>query len=176
MSRNNQRNSLKKCKQVARKARRIAHDAMKKVKKTQFKRIIEGRTNVLCSSSSSSSNSKFKYNRVKWINNELVIKTGVAMCATALVNIITGGAIVEVARAGVSVALSTGIFNCIYDKNKEKRRRKNRIDLELDKAKRGHSYSRSYSSLGRGEKTTLCNNEAVDMTYGSHLGTIKKKS
>lgn len=132
MSRNKivKEKAVKRCKEVTKKARHVAHNALRKIRNTEFTKMIHQNTSK----------------RLKWVkNNNLAIQTGVAVCASAIVGIFTGGIVIEAFRAGASVLVSNAVSNAVFRNAKKERtrRRKERMrsmDEIMESAKRNNGH------------------------------------
>ena len=121
--------AVKRCKEVTKKARHIAHNAVRKIRNTKFTKMIHQNTNK----------------KLEWMKNDLAIQSGVAICASAMVGIFTGGIVVEAFRAGASVLVSNAVSNAVLrNARKERiRRRKERMrsmDEVMESAKRNNGH------------------------------------
>ncbi len=112
--------TVKRCNEVTKKARDIAHKAVRKVRKTKFSRMI--RRNVT-------------QHRHGWLQGDLAMQTGVVMCTSAILGIFTGSILVEAIRAGASFVISSAVSNAVLRKTKKAGRgRRNEKKSPMDKA------------------------------------------
>lgn len=161
MSRDKEYPSSKKIKIAARKACSIANNAVQKVKKAKFRRMIKRDITNKCQNTP---RLNMKWFTTKLANNDLAIHAGAAVCASAVLSIFTGSFVVEAIRAGVTVLVTRTVGNAAMRKKYGSRRGE---DNEY------RHYNHPMSSLRRNKKTSM--NEAMKLARKTKLQNVTQK-